>query len=144
MGEGPARERDLAGVLEGARVLVVDDEEEAQELVRMALERRGVEVRTAGTATQALEVLEEWAPSVLVSDIAMAEMDGYMLIRELRARESVRGGHVPAIAFTALARAEDRSRALAAGFDGWVAKPADPVQLVAAVAEIAGVHRLQT
>ncbi len=143
-GPGPARERDLAGVLEGARVLVVDDEEEAQELVRMALERRGVEVRTAGTASQALEVLEEWAPSVLVSDIAMAEMDGYMLIRELRARESVRGGHVPAIAFTALARAEDRSRALAAGFDGWVAKPADPVQLVAAVAEIAGVHRMHT
>jgi PAS domain S-box-containing protein len=133
------RDQGRGGVdtLHGARVLVVDDEAEVQDVVRVALERRGVEVRTAGSATQALEVLEGWAPNVLVSDIAMAGQDGYSLIREVRARESVHGGHVPAIAFTALAHPDDHTRALEAGFDGWVAKPADPATLVAAVAGMA-------
>jgi PAS domain S-box-containing protein len=123
--------------LQGARVLIVDDEGEAQDVLRVVLERRGVEVRTVGSASQALEVLERWVPTVLVSDIAMPGQDGYALIREVRARERERGGHVPAIAFTALAGSEDRSRALAAGFDGYVAKPVDPAALVAVVADMA-------
>ena len=83
-------------------------------------------------------MLQGWAPTVLVSDIAMPDEDGYALIRRLRVREAAHGGHVPALAFTALARAEDRSRALAAGFDGYVAKPVDPAELVDAVAAAAG------
>jgi PAS domain S-box-containing protein len=123
--------------LQGIRVLVVDDEVDAQEVVRRALELCGVEVRTAGNTTQALAILEGWAPTVLVSDIAMPDEDGYALIRRLRVREAAHGGHMPALAFTALARAEDRSRALAAGFDGYVPKPVDPAQLVDAVAAAA-------
>ena len=83
---------------------------------------------------QALEILAGWTPSVLVSDIAMPDVDGYALIRHVRAREAAHGGHIPALAFTALARAEDRARVLAAGFDGHVPKPVDPLQLVDAVA----------
>jgi len=124
-------------LLEGVRVLVVDDEADAQELARMALELSGGEVRTAGGVTQALEMLEGWAPAVLVSDIAMPHEDGYALIRHVRAREATHGGHIPALAFTALARAEDHARVLAAGFDGYLSKPVDPVQLVDAVRNVA-------
>lgn len=120
--------------LRGVSVLVVDDEEDAQQLARTALERRGVEVRTAASTVQALEVLEHWTPTVLVSDISMPDGDGYSLIRAVRARETTRGGHLPAVAFTALVRAEDRSRMLAAGFDRYVSKPFEPSMLVQAVA----------
>jgi PAS domain S-box-containing protein len=120
--------------LEGVRVLVVDDKADAQEIARMALEQSGVEVRTAGSAREALEILATWTPTLLVSDIAMPDEDGYALVRHLRAHETAHGGHVPALAFTALARAEDRARVLAAGFDGYVSKPVDPLQLVDAVA----------
>jgi CheY-like chemotaxis protein len=135
--EGHVRRDGIARRLRGARVLVVDDEDGAKEMIRVALELCGVEVRTAGSATQALEVLESWMPNVLVSDIMMAERDGYALIRELRARESTAGGYVPALAFTALARKEDRARAIAAGFDGYVAKPVNPMELITAVAGMA-------
>lgn len=118
----------------GVSVLVVDDEEDAQQLARTALEQRGVEVRTAASTVQALELLEHWTPTVLVSDIAMPNGDGYSLIRAVRARETTRGGHLPAVAFTALVRAEDRSRMIAAGFDRYVSKPFDPSTLVQAVA----------
>ena len=120
--------------LEGVRVLVVDDETDAQEVAARVLELYGGEVRTAGNTAQALAILEGWAPTVLVSDIAMPDEDGYALIRRLRTSEAAHGGHVPALALTALARNEDRSRALAAGFDGYVPKPVDPAQLVDAVA----------
>jgi PAS domain S-box-containing protein len=121
-------------LLAGVRALVVDDEMDAQEVARRALELCGVEVRTADNVTQAMEVLDAWDPTVLVSDIAMPHEDGFVLIRRVREREATLGGHVPAVAFTALARPEDRSRVLAAGFDGYVAKPVDPTQLVDAVA----------
>jgi len=119
-------------------VLVVDDERDAQQVARTALERCGVEVRTADSAGQALDVLARWVPTVLVSDIAMPNEDGFALIRRVRALEATSGGHVPALAFTALARAEDRTRVLAAGFDGYVAKPVDPAKLIDAV--VAAAH----
>lgn len=136
-----AQSREAASVesLCGVSVLVVDDEEEAQQLARSALEQRGVEVRTAASTVQALELLEHWTPTVLVSDIAMPNGDGYSLIRTVRARETTRGGHLPAVAFTGLVRAEDRSRMIAAGFDRYVAKPFDPSTLVQAVAGAASV-----
>jgi CheY-like chemotaxis protein/anti-sigma regulatory factor (Ser/Thr protein kinase) len=131
--EQPAGARLAPRTRDGIRVLVVDDEVDAQEVVRRVLELSGVEVRTAANTTEALAILEDWAPTVLVSDIAMPEEDGYAFIRRLRVREAAQGGHVPALAFSALARAEDRSRALAAGFDGYVVKPIDPAEFVDAV-----------
>jgi len=123
-------------VLEGVRALVVDDERDAQDMARRALELCGLEVRTADSVEQAMQVLATWTPGVLVSDIAMPHEDGFALIRRVRAREETAGGHLAAVAFTALSRPEDRSRLLAAGFDGYVAKPVDPTQLVDAVATV--------
>jgi CheY-like chemotaxis protein len=125
--------------LRGLRALVVDDEQHSSELVRLALEHHGIEVKTATSAPEAFALLEGWAPNVLVSDIAMPIEDGCSLIRRVRAREASRGGRVPALALTVLARAEDRSRALAAGFDGYLAKPVDEAQLLAAISRVAAV-----
>jgi CheY-like chemotaxis protein len=139
MAEQPAvSDAAVARALQGVRVLVVDDESDAQEVARRALERCGVEVRTADSSQQALAILEGWAPTVLLSDIAMPDEDGYAFIRRVRSREAQHGGRLPALAFSALARAEDRKRALAAGFDGYVTKPVDLDQLVDAVASAAG------
>jgi PAS domain S-box-containing protein len=121
-------------MLEGVRALVVDDEGDAQDMARRALELCGVEVRTADSVAQAMQVLDSWTPAVLVSDIAMPDEDGFALIRRVREREQTAGGRLAAVAFTALSRPEDRSRLLAAGFDGYVAKPVDPTKLVDAVA----------
>jgi signal transduction histidine kinase/ActR/RegA family two-component response regulator len=125
------------GLLAGLSALVVDDESDGKEMVRALLERRGLEVRTASSASQALELLDDWMPDVLISDLAMPQQDGFALIRAIRLREAARGGHVRALAFTARAAAEDRTRALAAGFDDYLAKPADPDALLALVAHLA-------
>lgn len=127
-----------ADALQGLRVLVIDDETDSQEVARLALEIYGVEVRTAGNVQQGLAIVDNWQPTVVVSDIAMPDEDGYALIRHLRSRDRVVGGRLPALAFSALARAEDRSRALAAGFDGYLAKPIDMHELLDAVAAVAG------
>jgi signal transduction histidine kinase/DNA-binding NarL/FixJ family response regulator len=123
--------------LSGARVLVVDDEPEARELISIALRDHGAEVRLAAGAAEAMEILAGWEPDVLVCDIAMPEEDGYSLIRKVRS--SARGPltRVPAIAFTAYAREEDRRLAIQAGFQVHLTKPIDTDDLVAAVARIA-------
>jgi len=124
-------------VLAGVRVLVVDDEADARALVMRVLAECGAEVRTAATAAEALPILDEFRPDVLASDIGMPGEDGYDLIRQIRA-----GGRtarwLPAIALTAFARAEDRKRAMLAGFQTHVSKPVDPAELVAVVASLAG------
>lgn len=125
------------GLLAGLSALVVDDESDGKDMVRVLLERKGIEVRTASSASQALELLDDWMPDVLISDLAMPQQDGFALIRAIRLREATRGGRVAALAFTARAAAEDRTRALAAGFDGYLAKPADPDALLALVAHLA-------
>jgi len=123
--------------LDGLSVLIVDDEDDGREMVRTLFERRGVEVRTASSTRQALEVFDLWAPRVLISDIAIPHQDGLELIREVRAREADLGGHLPALAFMARTRTEDRAQALAAGFDGYLAKPSDPDELLSFVAQLA-------
>jgi CheY-like chemotaxis protein len=100
------------------------------------LAQDGAEVRTAVSATEALAACNEWRPDILISDIGMPEEDGYTLMKKLRARESERGGHIPAIALTAYARREDRLRALSVGYESHVPKPVDPIDLVAAVASL--------
>jgi PAS domain S-box-containing protein len=119
------------------RVLVVDDEEDARDLIAASLVRSGAEVLTVGTAIEAMAEVERWRPHVLVSDIAMPDSDGLSLIRELRARELATGGHLPAVALTAYAGAEMRRRALDAGFQSHVAKPFEARRLVALIGRLA-------
>ncbi|MEO5929953.1 MAG: ATP-binding protein [Candidatus Kapaibacterium sp.] len=124
--------------LKGISVLVVDDEPDARDLVRRVLESAGAEVFTAASVDEALRLVREARPAVLVSDIGMPERDGYDLIRAVRALPASEGGRIPAVALTALARSEDRRRVLLTGFQMHVAKPAEPFELVAVVANVAG------
>jgi CheY-like chemotaxis protein len=124
--------------LDGLRILVVDDEADTRELLRELLERCGAEVTTAESASAALEALGRSRPDVLISDIGMPEEDGYSLIRKVRSREASSGERIPAIALTAYARAEDRVRALSAGFQVHVPKPIEPVELRVVVASLTG------
>jgi signal transduction histidine kinase/CheY-like chemotaxis protein len=124
--------------LEGLKVLAVDDEPDARELLSIVLTQCGAEVRAVSSAREALNTIQEWAPNVLISDIGIPLEDGYSLIRKIRALPPELGGNVPAAALTAYARSEDRIRALAAGYQTHVAKPVDPSELVAVVASLAG------
>ena len=128
---------DLAGV----SVMIVDDERDAREVLVAILELRGAEVIAASSASEAVERLSRATngsmPDVLVSDIGMPFEDGFDLISRVRAMGPERGGNIPAIALTAYARAEDRARVLAAGFQRHVAKPVEPSSLARAVASLA-------
>jgi len=124
--------------LNGIRVLVVDDETDAREVVVTMLRQTGAAVREAGSAADALALLNVESFDVLVSDIGMPGEDGYALIRTIRERHANAGAGIPAAALTAYARSEDRLRALAAGFQMHVSKPVQPEELVNAVATLAG------
>lgn len=130
----PFQQVDLSGIT----VLVVDDEQDARDLIKRLLSDCSAQVRTAGSAAEAMELIEIEAPHVLVSDIGMPNVDGYELLRMVRAREMGDGRRLPAIALTAFARAEDRIRALRAGFVAHVAKPVEPSELLATVAAFCG------
>ncbi len=127
--------------LDKIRVLLVDDEPSANESLQALLESCGAEVRVAGSAAQALQTLDIWRPDVLISDIAMPEEDGYALIRKIRMRTPEQGGEVPAAALTAYGKIEDRVSILAAGFQMYLSKPADPSELIAVVASLAAGRR---
>jgi PAS domain S-box-containing protein len=124
--------------LSGLKILVVDDEADARDLVRHVLAGCAAEVFTASMAEDALELIERERPHVLVSDIGMPNVDGYELLKRVRTLGAARGGNLPAIALTAFARSEDRTRALRAGFLVHVSKPVEPSELVATVASVAG------
>jgi CheY-like chemotaxis protein len=123
------------GSLRGVRVLIVDDEPDARELVRRVLEERDAAVCAAASAAEALQAMSADVPDVLVCDIGMPDMDGYALLRAIRAGE--RGRAVPAVALTAFARPEDRERAFAAGFQMHLSKPFEPAELIAMVGRLA-------
>jgi signal transduction histidine kinase len=125
--------------LDGLRVLVVDDEEDARSLVHRLLTDQGATVGCAPSAEEALGVLEATRPHVLVSDIGMPNVDGYMMIRRIRRLPPERGGRTPAIALTAYAREEDGERAFAAGFQAHVPKPVEPWKIISLVANLGGV-----
>ncbi|HEX8195232.1 MAG TPA: ATP-binding protein [Pyrinomonadaceae bacterium] len=127
-----AKKTDLTGL----RVLVVDDEPDTLEILRAALTSYGANVRTAISASLALETFLVWKPDVLISDLGMPNEDGYSLIRKIRALKPEEGG-VPAAALTAYVREEDRLRALDAGFQTHIPKPVDPDKLAAEVASLA-------
>ncbi|MDX6694185.1 MAG: hypothetical protein QOF02_1788 [Blastocatellia bacterium] len=135
-----ATETDTALLLDlsGLRVLVVDDEADSLEFLNVSLAGCGAEVCAVTSAAEALAALAEFRPDVLISDIGMPHEDGYTLMRKVRALSPEQGGAIPAAAVTAYARAEDRMRALLAGFQSHIAKPIAPAELVALVASLAG------
>jgi PAS domain S-box-containing protein len=124
--------------LVGVRVLIIDDEPDARVLVSRVLTQCKAEVSTAANAVEALHRIQDFKPDVLVSDIGMPEKDGYQLMREIRALPSDQGGLIPAVALTAFARSEDRTRAMLAGYQMHIAKPIEPRELAATVASLAG------
>ena len=123
--------------LTGIRVLIVDDEPDARELVEAVLKQHGAEVRAAASAHDAFQEVRHWRPDVLVADIGMPDEDGYSLLRRVRELSADEGGSIPAAALTAYTHWEDRERALAAGFQEHVAKPVLPGELVQIVARLA-------
>ena len=126
--------RDLSGM----KVLVVDDEPDARDLIKRILSDCNASVTTAASARAALDAFRESPPDVLVSDLGMPGMDGFELLARVRAFGRDAGGDVPAVALTAFARSEDRLRALEAGFAAHISKPVEPSQLIATVAKMAG------
>ena len=122
----------------GLRVLVVDDEPDARELIRQLLAECHAHVDTAASADEALTRLKTLRPDVLVSDIGMPGRDGYQLIRDVRRLSPELGGKTPAIALSAFARSEDRTRAMLAGYQVHVSKPIEPRELIATVASLTG------
>jgi PAS domain S-box-containing protein len=125
-------------LLRDLRVLLVDDEPDARELLSLILQSYEAEVNACASAAEALQALDEWRPDVMVADIAMPVEDGYELMRKVRAREPERGGLIPALALTAYARAADARRAIKAGYRAHISKPVEPVELATAVANLAG------
>jgi CheY-like chemotaxis protein/two-component sensor histidine kinase len=132
---GAQRENEQVS-LDGLRILVVDDEPDARELLHEILRRQGAVVTTAASTQEAMGLFESTRPDVLVSDIGMPVEDGYALIRRVRQRPAEQGGAIPAIALTAYAREEDRKKALAAGFHAHLAKPLEPSEFVRRVSQL--------
>ena len=132
----PAETGDPATSLLGRRVLVVDDDPDAREVLRAMLEDAGATVATTASAGETRAIIGRLRPDLLIADIGMPGEDGYSLIRSVRALESDVTGHVPAIALTAHARAEDIDRAVASGFQIHVAKPVDATQLLSTIATL--------
>ena len=122
--------------LSARNILVVDDEEDNREVLKVLLQGCGANVITASCVPEALRALRETPPDLLISDIGMPGEDGYSLISQVRALSSEQGGKVPAVALTAYARVEDRARALTAGFNMHVAKPVEPAELLSILSSL--------
>jgi signal transduction histidine kinase/ActR/RegA family two-component response regulator len=126
--------------IDGLRILVVDDNPDGRTLTSLVLTQAGANVTAVASVRDALHALEVERPDALVSDIGLPDNDGFALIQQIRKREAEHGGFLPAVALTGYARAEDRARILAAGFQAHVAKPAEPVELTAAIATVVHQH----
>jgi CheY-like chemotaxis protein len=122
--------------ISGIRILIVDDEADALSLMRRLLEDGRAKVYTANSANEGLLVIEKERPDILISDIGMPGLDGYDLVKELRRKPVDKGGATPAIAVTAYARSEDRTRAILAGFQHHVTKPVSPAELLAIISSL--------
>jgi CheY-like chemotaxis protein len=123
-------------VLRGKRILLVEDELDALELIQMVLVGAGAKVEMAANAQMAMAHMKQGPFDIVVSDIGLPEMDGYTLAHELRKLAKAHGSEPPMVAFTAFTDAQHRQRAVDAGFVGHIAKPVDPVALVALVARL--------
>lgn len=129
---------ETSNTLTGLQILLVDDEPDVRELLTTVMEGSGAKVIAAGSVQEALQVLDQMQPDVLVSDIAMPQEDGYTLIRQVRERETTQGGCLPAVALTAYVREEDCQQAIASGFQMHMPKPVDTTELVQTVANLTG------
>ncbi|HEX8118031.1 MAG TPA: response regulator, partial [Pyrinomonadaceae bacterium] len=132
--DSPSPVASAGAALGGVRVLVVDDNADARELLALVLGRAGAEVTAAASAAAALELLRQAEVDVLISDIGMPAEDGYALIGQARSLTAGRARRPPAVALTAYASEADRRRALAAGFDAHIPKPVEPAELVSVIA----------
>ena len=129
-----------SGELAGVRALVVDDEDDARELLEVVLTQYGADVVAVSSAAEAYTLLTatppQERPDVMVTDIGMPGEDGYSLMRRVREWERERGAYIPAVALTAYGRSEDRMRALRAGFQMHVAKPVEPAELAIVITSL--------
>lgn len=130
------RQPDNSPDLNGVKVLLVDDERDTRELIAFILEQSGAVVTQTASAMEALRIMPEFQPNLLLSDIGMPEVDGYMLMRQIRAMSQEMGGTIPAIALTAYAAEADYQQAIAAGFGQHITKPVEPAKLVRAIANL--------
>jgi CheY-like chemotaxis protein len=139
-GEHPSApfSRHAALPLAGLRVLTADDETDIRDLVTFILKQAGAEVRVATSAVDVLMLVEQSVPDLLLCDIGMPDIDGYMLIRQIRVLPPEQGGRIPAIALTAYAGESDQKQALAAGFQQHIAKPVEPEKLMRTVVTLTG------
>jgi signal transduction histidine kinase/CheY-like chemotaxis protein len=136
LGEPVLQSGDLS--LSGVRVLVIDDEPDSRDLIRRLLTEYEADVQQAGSSEEALQTLMTYSADILLSDIGMPDKDGYDFIRAVRAHSDPRIVSLPAVALTAFARTQDRTRALLAGFQAHITKPVEPAELVAVVATLTG------
>jgi PAS domain S-box-containing protein len=141
--DGPTRETEPAAALNGLRVLVVEDEPDTRDFLERFLRSHGAEVFGASSAGEALALLPTSHADILVSDIGLPEKDGYDLMQAVRRLAAEAGGAIPAIALTAYARSEDRTRAFRAGYQAHMAKPVEPAELVATIVSFAGLIEAQ-
>jgi len=123
--------------ISGLRILIVDDELTSLEMLGTLLSHWGAEVRTCESATEALELFQQWKPDMLLSDIAMPEKDGNWLIRKIRDFERTHGGQIPAIAETAYVSLDEREIILGAGYNQIVSKPIEPFKLMLIMSNLA-------
>jgi CheY-like chemotaxis protein len=134
-GAGDKNTEPYPDLLKGLRVLSVDDQQDTRELITIALARYGAEVKASDSASTALQLIKEWKPHVVVSDIGLPGMDGYDFMRRVRELEAD-GERIPAIAVTGYAGAVDESKALDAGYEVHLSKPIELNHLVSVIAKI--------
>lgn len=142
--ELPYPQAEIQAPLDNVQILLVDDDTDTREFQTFLLEQSGAKVTAVASGSEALQVLDQWIPDVIISDIGMADMDGYMLIEQIRSREALRshsrppsrGGTIPMIALTAYATEHDRQRALQAGFQMHLTKPLEPEQFISAIVSL--------
>jgi PAS domain S-box-containing protein len=135
--ERNSEQPELSLDLQGVEILVVEDDVDTREFVVFLLEQYGAQVRAVGSAGEALAALSQSVPNVLLSDIGMPDMDGYMLMQQVRTLPPEQGGQIPAIALSAYAGEINYQQAISAGFQSHMSKPVDPNELVALVTKLA-------
>ena len=125
-------------ILDGLRVLVVDDDADNLELIEIIFEVYQAHVQTAASVDEAINVIEEWTPDIVISDISMPNKDGFSLIHSIRIKEAEVGGFLPAVALTGCVLPENRRLVFNAGFQMFIPKPFDADELVTVVAKLTG------